>query len=79
MSGSGNIADLTATMCFCWERPLESAAHLDRRQKKAQEYFEQFTGSFGDSANSESDNISGDKPNDKNLGSTFILVWGDTK
>ncbi|CAI3574414.1 MULTISPECIES: phage baseplate plug family protein [Bacillota] len=24
-------------------------------------------------------NISGDKPNDKNLGSTFILVWGDTK
>lgn len=57
MSGSGNIADLTAAMCFCWERPLESSAHLDRRQKKAQEYFEQFTGSSGDSANSESDMI----------------------
>lgn len=52
MSGNGSIADLTAAMCFCWERPNFALAHLERRQSSAQKYFEQFTGSSGaDSAN----------------------------
>ena len=47
MTGNGSIADLTAAMCFCWERPNASVAHLSRRQEKAQEYFNQFTGTTG--------------------------------
>ena len=57
MSGNNNINELTKAFCFKWERPNAAVAHLDTRQKKAQEYFEQFTGSSGDSANSESDMI----------------------
>lgn len=52
MDGKGGIDDLTSAMCFCWERPNASLAHLDRRQQKAKEYFKEFTGSSGgDSAN----------------------------
>lgn len=47
MTGNGSIVDLTAAMCFCWERPNASVAHLSRRQEKAQEYFNQFTGTTG--------------------------------
>jgi hypothetical protein len=47
MSGNGSIADLTKAMCFCWERPNASVAHLERRQQKAQEYYAQFTGTQG--------------------------------
>lgn len=56
MAGKGSIADLTAAMCFCWERPNAAVAHLDTRQKSAQDYFNQFTGSSGAySASSDSD------------------------
>lgn len=54
MDGKGSIEDLTSAMCFCWERPNASLAHLDRRHQKAKEYFKEFTGSSGgDSANLE--------------------------
>lgn len=55
MAGKGSIADLTAAMCFSWERPNEAAAHLDVRQSKANEYYSQFTGISPDSVNSQSD------------------------
>lgn len=57
LKGSGSIADLTAAMCFCWERPNASVAHLDVRQSKANEYYSRFTGMQVDSANSQSDTI----------------------
>ncbi len=61
ISGNGTVDNLTSAMCFCWERPNVSVAHLDVRQSKANEYFSQFTGtsgtSSGDSANSKSDAI----------------------
>lgn len=55
LKGSGSIADLTAAMCFCWERPNASVAHLDVRQSKANEYYSKFTGMKAESANSQSD------------------------
>lgn len=48
MSGGAAIKELTAAMCFCWERPNASVAHLDTRQKKAEEYYQKFTGTIGD-------------------------------
>ena len=56
MSGNGSIEELTKAFCFKWERPNASVAHLDRRQKKAEEYYQKFTGTIvnvdsGDSSN----------------------------
>ena len=48
MSANGSIATLTTAFCFCWERPKVSTAHLERRQKKANEYYTQFTGLQGE-------------------------------
>lgn len=45
MSGNGSITDLTAAMCYCWERP--GIARLSVRQQSAQDYFNQFTGTTG--------------------------------
>lgn len=55
MTGNGDINELTKAFCFCWERPNEAVAHLDTRQKKAQEYYSQFTGISG--ADSASDDM----------------------
>lgn len=60
MSGNGSVAELTAAMCFCWERPNASVAHLNTRQQKANDYYTQFTGtqpSVGSSNASSSDSL----------------------
>jgi len=44
MNGNGTINDLTASFCFCWERPNVDLAHLDVRQTSANGYYTQFTG-----------------------------------
>lgn len=51
MSGNGSIADLTAAMCFCFERP--GVPRLSVRQDAAQKYFSQFTGTAGDASSSD--------------------------
>ncbi|WP_460289930.1 phage protein [Clostridium sp. CTA-6] len=76
MKGQGSIADLTAAMCFCWERPNAALAHLQRRQNKAQEYFNQFKGSSG--ANSA--NIDNNSGQSINIESTnYQVVKGSQK
>ncbi|WP_406543210.1 phage protein [Clostridium ljungdahlii] len=45
MSGNGSINDLTAAMCFCFERP--GVPRLSTRQEYAQKYYNQFTGTAG--------------------------------
>ena len=45
MSGNGSINDLTAAMCFCFERP--GVPRLSVRQEYAQKYYNQFTGTAG--------------------------------
>lgn len=58
ITGDGSVEDLTAAMCFCWERPNAAVAHLERRQSSANKYLQQFTGVTGvDSANSQSEAI----------------------
>ncbi|MDU1232313.1 phage protein [Clostridium sp.] len=58
ITGDGSVEDLTAAMCFCWERPNAAVAHLERRQSSANKYLQQFTGvAGGDSANSQSEAI----------------------
>lgn len=58
ITGDGSVEDLTAAMCFCWERPNAAVAHLERRQSSANKYLQQFTGVAGaDSANSQSEAI----------------------
>lgn len=47
MKGNGSLNDLTSAFCFCWERPNPKYAHLDRRHRKATEYYNRFTGSTG--------------------------------
>lgn len=62
MKGQGSISDLTKAMCFCWERPNAALAHLDRRIKKANEYYNKFKGSSGASS-ANIDNNSGQSIN----------------
>lgn len=61
IAGEGSVEDLTAAMCFCWERPNAAVAHLERRQSSANKYLQQFTGVAGsagvDSANSQTETI----------------------
>lgn len=45
MSGNGSIEDLTASFCFCWERPAVESANLSYRQSSAIDYYNQFAGS----------------------------------
>jgi|GEM_PF-672458 len=57
LKGNGSVDELTEAFCVCWERagtPL-----LEKRQAQANKYFSQYTGTTptGDSANSNSDNI----------------------
>lgn len=59
MKGQGSIPDLTKAMCFCWERPNAALAHLDRRIKKANEYYNKFKGTAGTSANVENSSDAG--------------------
>jgi hypothetical protein len=47
MNGNGTIEDLTASFCFSWERPNVEYAHLDVRQQWANTYYNQFTGTGG--------------------------------
>lgn len=44
MNGNGTIEELTASFCFCWERPNEQYANLQYRQLWANNYFTQFNG-----------------------------------
>ena len=44
MAGNGSIEDLTAAFCFCWERPNEELAHLDRRKTSAVNYYNTYNG-----------------------------------
>ena len=39
-----DIITLTKAFCYCWERPKEQYAHMDRRIESAKMYFEEFTG-----------------------------------
>ena len=39
-----DITTLTKAFCYCWERPKEQYAHMDRRIESAKMYFEEFTG-----------------------------------
>ena len=47
LNGGTDVKQLTAAMCFCWERPNEALAHLNTRQSKSEEYLRQFTGVSG--------------------------------
>ncbi|MDD6760859.1 MAG: phage tail tip lysozyme [Turicibacter sp.] len=42
-----SIDEGTKAFCWCWERPLESSAHIDRRIKSAYAYYEKFKGTGG--------------------------------
>lgn len=76
MKGQGSIADLTKAMCFCWERPNAALAHLDRRIKKANEYYNKFKGSSG----SNSANIDNNSGQSINIESTnYQVVKGSQK
>lgn len=44
MEGIGSLDDLTASFCFCWERPNFELAHLEFRQEWALNYYNEFTG-----------------------------------
>lgn len=39
-----DIETLTKAFCYCWERPNEKYAHMDRRITAAKEYYQEFTG-----------------------------------
>lgn len=56
LRGESDIATLTGAMCFCWERPDPSVAHLERRQKSAQNYYDRFHGSGGGSSSEKVEN-----------------------
>lgn len=76
MKGQGSIADLTKAMCFCWERPNAALAHLDRRIKKANEYYNKFKGSSGAS----SANIDNNSGQSINIESTnYQVIKGSQK
>ena len=49
LAGKGSVADLTAAMCFCWERPNAAVAHLERRQTSANKYLSDLSGTAGSS------------------------------
>ena len=58
---SNDITTLTKAFCYCWERPNEQYAHMDRRIESAKMYFEEFTGvpagdGSSDGANGEAEN-----------------------
>lgn len=40
-----SIAEATQAFCWCWERPNEDLAHIDRRITSANYYYEKFSGS----------------------------------
>ena len=39
-----DVETATKAFCYCWERPNEKYAHIDRRVTSAKEYFKEFTG-----------------------------------
>ena len=41
---STDLETLTKAFCYCWERPNEQDAHMDRRIAAAKEYYQEFTG-----------------------------------
>ena len=48
MSNQYSIDEATKAFCWCWERPNEDLAHIDRRIKSAYYYFELFSGDTPD-------------------------------
>lgn len=42
-----SIEDATNAFCWCWERPNESLAHIDRRINSANTYYDKFKGTGG--------------------------------
>lgn len=53
MNGNSSIEELTASFCFCFERP--GIPHLSRRQQSALKYYNQFAGTSSSYTDSSSD------------------------
>ena len=52
-----SIEEATSAFCWCFERPNASVAHLDRRKKSANDYYNKFKGSGGEIDNPVGENL----------------------
>ena len=52
-----SIEEATSAFCWCFERPNEAYAHLDRRKKSANYYYNKFKGTGGEINNPVSENL----------------------
>lgn len=52
-----SIDDGTKAFCWCWERPNESLAHIDRRINSAHTYYDKFNGTGGSGSDENSAKI----------------------